>query len=301
MENTVSAPWTLTVNASVISDNHAGDAGGGVEEDGSGKVFINSGTVITGNTCVNQGAGIWLDAVSSLNLVPQTANLTVTGAIISNNTALDMLGGGIGNAGTGAVSIVSSTIENNSSGGMGGGFADQNNVGTLSVVNSLFLNNVAAGAGGGIQEGGTLTSIINTEISGNSSGGSGGGVFANGTTLFVQDCTIANNTASGDPATNQGGGGIELETTGTGLNASTILNTTITANRALNNIAAVGGGIDASRLAGDLVLTNDTINANFAALGGGICWEGRKTLSRSRIPSSPGTPRPPVWTPLRLC
>ena len=60
MENTVSAPWTLTVNNSVISDNHAGDAGGGIETDGSGKVFVNSGTVITGNTTNNQGGGIWL-------------------------------------------------------------------------------------------------------------------------------------------------------------------------------------------------------------------------------------------------
>src|SRR5262249_47680773 len=56
-ENTVNVPWTFTANNSVISYNHAGDAGGGIDEDGMGKVFINAGTVITGNTSVNQGAG----------------------------------------------------------------------------------------------------------------------------------------------------------------------------------------------------------------------------------------------------
>ena len=88
MENTVSVPWTLTVNNSIISNNHAGDAGGGIDTDGSGKVFINAGTVITGNTCVNQGAGIWLDAIQS-GTTFQTANLTVTGALISGNAALN--------------------------------------------------------------------------------------------------------------------------------------------------------------------------------------------------------------------
>jgi predicted outer membrane repeat protein len=62
MENTVNTPWTLTLNNSTISNNHAGDAGGGIDEDGSGKVFVNFST-ITGNSSVNQGAGIWLDAI----------------------------------------------------------------------------------------------------------------------------------------------------------------------------------------------------------------------------------------------
>ncbi len=357
MENTVSEPWKLTVNASTISNNHAGDAGGGIETDGSGKVFVNAGTVITGNTCVNQGAGIWLDdinpasAVTSVtitnnlnalfpfgppkvtftsqdglgfgaqgtavldsgehvigvtitnpgsgydmppaitftnqgftvgigavvNLTPlplQGATLTVTGTLISNNQALNGPGGGIGNAGPGAVTITSSTIANNSSGMAGGGFADQNNLGTLTVANSLFLNNVAVGDGGGIQEGGSFTSITSSQISGNASGVRGGGVFAAGATLFVQNSTIANNTAGGDAGMQQGGGGIELMTTGAGLNASTILNTTITCNRALNSGVVDGGGIDARLMTGDLVLLNDTINANFAGLAGGIIWEG---------------------------
>src|SRR5208282_2802631 len=173
MENAPSStPWTLTINSSTISNNHAGDAGGGVEEDGSGHVVINTGTVITGNTSVNQGAGIWLDAIGN-----DTASLNVNGATISDNRALSELafGGGIGNSGNGTVTLSNTTVEGNSSGGFGGGFGDQGNIGTLNVVDCLFLDNVAANAGGGIQEGGPSTSITNSQIQLNSSGGNGGG------------------------------------------------------------------------------------------------------------------------------
>jgi hypothetical protein len=181
-----------------------------------------------------------------------------------------MLGGGIGNAGNGAVSITGSTIENNFSAGTGGGFADANNEGTLTVMNSLFLNNVSVGAGGGIQEGGPSTTITNSEIAGNKSGGAGGGLFANGGTLTVLDCTFANNTASGD-GMGLGGGGMEVQTTG-GFFANTITNTTITGNRALNNAGANGGGIDTTNIMSGVATINDTINANFASSGGGVYW-----------------------------
>ncbi len=268
MENTVSSHWVLTINASIISDNHAGDAGGGVETDGSGKVFIDAGTVITGNTCVNQGAGIWLDAIQVGNVF-QGASLAVTGAVITDNQALNMLGGGIGNAGNGPVTITNCTVENNFSAGAGGGFADANNQGTLTVTNSLFLNNIAVGSGGAIQEGGPTTTITSTQITGNASGNSGGAIFADGTTLTVKQSTIALNTASGD-GNGLGGGGIELQTTG----SSSITSTTITGNRALNSAGANGGGIDATNLAGSVTLLNNTLNANFASNGGGIFWGG---------------------------
>ena len=343
MENVVSTPWTLTVNNSTVIDNHAGDAGGGLETDGSGKVFVN-GSTIRDNTSVNQGAGIWLDAILASNgtvgsatvtaggtgytaptvtindptgtgatgfatvangsiisvtitnpgtgyTAPtititdptgagaaatanlndlQSANLTVTDSLITNNKALSAttgVGGGIGNAGNGAVTILNSTISSNTAGGVGGGFSDQNNLGTLAVVNSWFLNNEAAGNGGAIQEGGPDTSITYTQIQGNSTGGVGGGIFASGLTLYLHSSTIAKNVAASN------GGGIEVATTGTGLNASAIIDSTITGNLALNAAGASGGGIDAEET-GDLVLLNDTINTNFATNGGGLFWPG---------------------------
>lgn len=268
MENVTNVHWVLTINNSIIENNHAGDAGGGVEADGSGKVFITGGDILD-NTCVNQGAGIWLDAIQDATNanVLDSALLSVTNTLIRGNSALDMLGGGIGNSGNGAVTIYGCTIEDNFSGGTGGGFADANNMGTLTVTNSLFLDNVALADGGGIQEGGPTTTLTHSEIDGNSSGATGGGVFATGTTLTVLSCTIANNTAAGN-GNSAGGGGIEVETTGT----STITTSTITGNRALNNAGVNGGGIDAQALAGALMLLNDTITDNFASQGGGIDW-----------------------------
>jgi parallel beta-helix repeat protein/predicted outer membrane repeat protein len=268
MENGASTPWALTINNSTIANNRAGDAGGGVETDGSGKVVINPGTVISGNTSVNQGAGIWPDAIQVGNVF-QSASLNVSGTFIGHNKALSAGGGGgIGNAGNGLVTILNSTLADNFAGATGGGFGDENAQGSLVVLNSTFLDNTATGNGGGIAAGGPVTSIANTEIDGNTSGGLGGGLFANGVKLTVQNTTLTDNTASGN------GGGIELETTGAGLfQGSTITNTTVTGNTALNNAGANGGGIDAdSGFTGDLLLLNDTMNANFASVGGGIFW-----------------------------
>src|SRR5262249_49118163 len=154
--------WILTVNNSTIGNNHAGDAGGGLETDGTSKVFVN-GSSIVGNTCVNQGAGIWLDAIQVGNAL-QSAPPTVTNSGISNNAALTGPGGGIGNAGNGAVAITGSTVANNFSGQTGGAFADTDNQGTLAVTTSYFFGNVAVADGGGIQEGGPTTTIMTSEI-----------------------------------------------------------------------------------------------------------------------------------------
>jgi hypothetical protein len=274
LENTAPSSFTLTINHSIISNNHSGDAGGGIDVDGPGTVVI-ANSVITGNTDLNQGAGVYIDSIT-VGGVFESANTLITRTLISNNDALaagiTASGGGISNAGNGAITILSSTIENNFSGGAGGGFSDENNVGTLRVSDSLFLNNVAIQSGGGIQEGGPSTTITNTEFKGNSSGASGGGLFANGTTLTVRSSTFAGNTAVGN------GGGIEIETTGTGAAGSTITNATLTGNRALNNGGANGGAIDAVGI-GSLALLNDTIDANFASDGGGVFWDGSGTFS----------------------
>ncbi len=293
MENTASTPWVLTLNNSQVMGNCAGDAGGGVETDGSGKIVIDS-SIIANNTCVNQGAGIWLDAIATGNTF-QTANLTVTNSDIDNNSA-GMLGGGIGNAGNGTVSISQSTVENNSSTGNGGGFGDVNQRGTLNIQNSLILNNSAGGNGGGVAAGGTSTTINNSEFMGNNAGvnggrtvgtngtgvpsaalqGSGGGLFVNGSgTLTLTNTTIEDSTASVN------GGGIQLATSG----ASTITNSTIAFNTALFNTPSAtnpndGGGIDASFSGtAPLALNHDTITNNFGANGGGLYYAGTSGLT----------------------
>jgi hypothetical protein len=294
MENTVSTPWTLTVNNSTISNNHAGDAGGGIDTDGSGKVFVNAGSQITGNTTVNQGAGIWLDAIQAGNVF-QGANLTVNGATINNNVAQSAggIGGGVGNAGNGSVLISNSTMNNNVAGANGGGFGDENAQGNFTLVNSVVNNNRATTNGGGISTGGPITSITSSEIDGNSSGMMGGAVFANGTQLTVQSTTMANNNAAGN------GGGIELETTGAGAQGSSIVNSTISGNNALNNAGTNGGGVDiAPTFTGSLKLLNDTINNNFASNGGGVFYGGAGNVSvqNTIIAKNAATTAPDVST-----
>ena len=266
--NVVDAPWVFTTTNTTFSNNHAGDAGGGLNADGSGTINIGAGSVFRDNTCVNQGAGIWLNGLQD-GTVFDTANLTVTSALFVGNSAQTQLGGGIGNSGNGAVTITGSTFENNTAGMTGGAFSDmmgQTAGSSLTVTNSLFLNNYAFMDGGAIASGAPTTTITNTEIKGNSSGATGGGIFAYGTTLTLLNDTVADNTSTGN------GGGIELETTGTGQAASTITNTTIFGNSAVNNAGSNGGGIDVG--GSSLVLQNDTISDNFANMGGGIFSNG---------------------------
>jgi hypothetical protein len=271
MENIVEAAWTLTINNSTISNNRAGFGGGGIYSNGSGNIVINSGSVISGNKSLNQGGGILLDA----NVGPRvgdSANLTMQGAVVSDNRALPgFLGGaagGIGNAGNGVVTITDSTVQNNVADGSGGGFAGF--LGPLNISSSAFLNNTAASSGGAVWTCGPATSIAFTEIDGNSSGSTGGGIFVCGTTLTVQNTTLANNTASR-------GGGIELTTTGTGTSASSITNSTIfnNSNFDANGVPNNGGGLDApDAFTGSLKLTGVIISSNLANNGGGVFWAG---------------------------
>jgi hypothetical protein len=217
VENLETTPWTLAINNSTVSNNQAGDAGGGVETDGSGKVVIIS-SVISGNTCVNQGAGIWLDAIGN-----DSAILTITGSLVSANTALNGPTGGIGNAGNntfvaadgtvtqGAVTILDCTIANNFSGiggggAGGGGFGDQNGLGTLVVLNSTFAGNSTYGDGGGIFEGGSTT-INDSTITGNTAALDGGGVYvvlSNGPAFTLNNTIVAGNFANNGGTNFQG-------------------------------------------------------------------------------------------------
>jgi hypothetical protein len=272
---------TLTITNCFIDNNHAGDAGGGVESDGNGLVTINAST-IKDNTCVNQGAGVWLDA--------GTANLNMTGDVVTGNVAQFMLAGGIGNAGTGSVTLVGCTVENNSAGsslqtvngtptlvpGTGGGFADAVNQGNLTVINCLFLDNSAAGNGAGIQEGGPTTIITGTVFDGNVSGGNGGALFVNGGSVIVKNSLFRHNVAVN-------GGAVEAD-----CNVFTATNVTFDTNHAMglnggneNNAGGGGNGGGAEIQMGGTAAPNDlfanclfvgnTANNGTQSNGGAIC------------------------------
>lgn len=308
MENTVNVPWKLTINGSVISNNHAGDAGGGIDEDGRGTINVNPGSQITGNTCTNQGAGIWLDAIDGA-----TANTTISGTIVSNNIAFTGTGGGVGNAGNGSVVLFASLVEYNFSGATGGGFGDEGNAGKLTVEGSTtFLNNASTGGGGGIQEGGPLTIIADSTIKGNVTQGDGGGVFlgnandpaqlvpGNATAIFdtqitgnvgvngggVEDTDAVLNIVSSilnlnravglNGGTDGNGGGLDAADGGQGTNVAGAINinqTLFAGNVAGNNAIGDGGGIN--QAVGSLSINASEFVGNAAGnLGGGVDFAG---------------------------
>jgi hypothetical protein len=364
MENaTGSTPWTLTVNNSTITSNHAGDAGGGIDTDGKGFVNINEGTLIKGNSTVNQGGGIWLDAIAgavdtvtvtnggagytsapTVTFVStdgngtgatgfatiqngqvvgvtitnsgngydapprvvfsggggtgaaatatfvafQAATLNVTGATISNNFA-GGTGGGIGNAGNGAVTITDSTLSGNFTLANGGGFGDENNLGTLTVSNTLFVGNVGTTNGGGVSENGPSAVISNSTFRDNLSA-AGGGVFADaGTTLRLVGDLFAENSGTTQgggvnavgPTTNisnsefrdnfagTGGGLFVGGTTFTGLNLTFVDNTS-SGNGGGIELQSIGFGTNQSFLTNSTLTGNKALNNNGGLSGGGI-------------------------------
>jgi hypothetical protein len=271
MQNTVNTPWTLTLNNTIVSNNHAGDAGGGIDTLGSGKVFINAGSQFLDNTCVNQGAAIWLDTINNAS-----ATMTMTGTTVSRNYAFNGPTGALGSAGNGAVSFIGCVVSENYSGTTGGGYGSENMLANVTITNSFFLNNVAQTDGGGIQAGGsgTTTVIVNSVFAGNTAGGNGGGVFLSG-----GSATLFNDRLAGNTATN--GGGIEDQAVTLALSFCAF-----DANVAVGNAngdGGQGGGLDAQTGVTSITIANCLFLNNTAANGpngvGGALFQNVGTLT----------------------
>jgi hypothetical protein len=286
MQNTVNTPWTLTVNNSFISNNHAGDAGGGIDTIGSGHVVV-TGSQLTGNTCLNQGAAIWLDTLNNAS-----ATLLLSNSLVNRNFAFLGATGALGTAGNGAVTIIGTTVSDNYSGTTGGGFGDENGLANLTIINSQFLNNTAMTDGGGVQAGGagTTTLISGSLFAGNTAAGNGGGLFASGGTVSISTTRFIDNTAlngggiedrasaltlsfseldnnrivSPDPAALITGGGLNAEI---GITSVTIASTLFLDNTAENGDQANGGAINQTQ--GTLTVTGSQFTGNRASFDSG--------------------------------
>ena len=133
-------------------------------------------------------------------------------------------GGGINNAGIGAINISDSTLNNNSADDGGGIFNAQS--GAINVTNSTFSFNSTAGTsnGGGIynSDNGPVT-ITNSTFSNNSADAEGGGGLVNSDgTVIVTNSTFSNNSAvSGGGISNLGSTPVQLRNTILALNTAT--------------------------------------------------------------------------------
>ncbi|MEM1343898.1 MAG: choice-of-anchor Q domain-containing protein, partial [Pseudomonadota bacterium] len=243
----------LSLTRTTLSGNAAGGLGGGAfATDHS--LIVDS--LIDGNTASEDFGGVFIGGGEVRNTV------------VTNNTAIDSGGGGIGSIGT--LRLIDSTINNNQSSGIGGG------------VYTVYEN------GGRLYN---SAEVIRTTISGNTTGVLGAGMFGADETTLI-DSTISNNTIIIDETYGRGfGAGITVNSTLT-LERSTISGNrlegdggrgggifAVAALRATNstiadNSANRGGGSDG----GNVVLRNTTVTGNRAvgenAVGGGIVTDG---------------------------
>ena len=226
MENPqASAPWMLTINSSLINDNHAGDSGGGVETDGKGTVSINAGTVVTNNTAANQGGGVWLgataDGVTSVTIVDPGNGFYVTAPTITFGAPQTPGGVTATATATIAAGVVNSvTITNPGSGysaaptvtfspppvgttATGTATLGINSSTSLTMTGTTVADNRAITMlGGGIGNGGRGSVTITDCIIGNNFSGAAGGGFgdaANTGTLTVVNSSFFNNVAVTNP------------------------------------------------------------------------------------------------------
>jgi hypothetical protein len=195
--------------------------------------------------------------------------LTLTDAVVTDNSAVLGNGGGIANRGTltlvdsdvsgntarndagilntGALTLTDSSVSGNVSVAANGGIGSYG--GALTLIDSSVSGNTALVAGGiGNYDGGTAT-LVNSSVSDNSALGAGG-IF-NTATLTLSDSTVSGNAATNDA-------GI--------LNIAAL---TLTESTVSGNTAAVGnGGI--GNYGGSLMLVDSSVSGNLATGAGGI-------------------------------
>jgi len=253
---------SLTVNGGSIHQNTAARAGGGIENNG-GTVLLNQSSLNNNFAGIN-GGGLHISSVGVVHMLGGEAN---------GNRA-DAEGGALWNAANGTLTVKEATLTENSAGGadadQGGGalFSDG---GTLTVINSTIMSNTAdgaAGSGGGILavmgstlhiEGGRIVANRSTragggielnatnspmiyatmeqvELANNVTGsapGNGGALHITGPAhVTISDATVTNNSATAE------GGGLWNSAVGT----LTVINTTLSGNRATGDAADQGGG-----------------------------------------------------------
>lgn len=301
---------TLNLSGSTLTGNTATGDGGAIWYN-KGNI---SGCGITGNTANNIGGGVSLSGGTSTltnnNIDNNKANegggmytdgsLTISSGTFSNNNASGNGGGIISN---GTVTMNGGSITGNYSGWDGGGV---NSRATFNFNGGAIQNNTAYWLGGNIhtqavdninnkQSVFTVTSKI--PISGGKAEGSGGGgvcVYGTGAKLILNDGTsVKDNTAptgggingnaaiemhnatiSGNKATSNNGGGIELFSDQYGTGSFKMTSGTIENNTA----ASEGGGFHGP----NFTMTGGTIQKNNAGtVAGGVLVNGTGACSMS--------------------
>jgi len=161
---------TVAISGFTIRNGHAGNAGGGIDNENNATLTITNCT-ISGNVA-GLGGGIFNNGM-----------LTITSTTISGNFSSN--GGAAYNSGGGTLTITNSTVSGNSAGSGGGIF----NIAAFAITNSTFSGN-SAQLGGGIFSTETVeigNTILNAGKSGANIVNSGGTVTSHGYNLSSDD------------------------------------------------------------------------------------------------------------------
>lgn len=212
-----------------------GDRGGGILNEG---VLSLSSAVISNNTAPYDGGGG----------IANRGQLTIGNSTLSSN-----LGSGLRQEG--GTAIVDATMVAANSSTLGGGILATNQS-SLSISNSTIAGNSSSAAGGGIDSDGPMT-IVGTSVINNQAVASGGGIAFSGAPVVMSNSTVAGNTTvTNGGGVNQSGGAI------------TATNVTIAGNFA----AGYGGGVHGGGDLGTVSLTNSVLAANGTGFQGPNCW-----------------------------
>ncbi len=259
----VSPGGVLTLSGTTVRNGGALDVfdcnlcseGGGILVEGQGVLTLTDSRV-TDSWADYAGGGIFA-----------WGPLEITDSIVDGNSA-GYEGGGINNQNA-PLEITDSIIDGNSAGYEAGGVGVSGS-GELVMRRSTVSGNTAEYAGGGISisaywAGSPIATIIDSTIDGNSAGYEGGGINNSGY-LTVVGSTIRNNEAAGyDESESAGdGGGIHNNSGMYGWPTASIINTTISGNRAFDS----GGGVFHRGNTGPVVLNNVTVTNNVADFDG---------------------------------
>ena len=186
---------SLTLTGGTVSGNSSKYGGGGLYNDGTGKMTLTDYCNLSGNTAQSGGGAI----------VNENGMLTLTNSTISGNIANGDGGGILNDKGT--TYLYGCTVSGNTSNGNGGGVANAGAMLKMTgcIISGNISDNTATGYGGGISNDNGTMYLSGCTVSGNTANGNGGGVANAGATLKMTGCIISGN-ISDNTAEGYGGG-----------------------------------------------------------------------------------------------
>jgi hypothetical protein len=153
---------TLTVNDSVVSNNAAGNGGGGGIATLTGATTTVIDSVLSDNTAINEGGAIF--SVGTQNGMPP-GTVNVENSTLADNTST-VYGGAISDGGP--LNVIRSTLSGNSANLRGGGIESYG--GPMLIEASTLADNSSASGGGFQDDGSSNTTVVTSTLSGNTGG-----------------------------------------------------------------------------------------------------------------------------------